>query len=1075
MSKRNIIASIFVFLFVFLFAPSSNNVAHAEPEKSISGNWDLQCFMFGHNADSNGANGCTEHTVSIPSRTYNRITTDFDFSGHRHGGSAMRAYVCLYPEGEAANPSTQCKKWECSGTACGTEYGGHPTSYSHDPYPNKDSGNISRINITNPVLKYEADVRDAQMRNKGTWTAYYCDIGTHYDGSTCVSDSGPVACTNGANNPPACNQCSVPLVWNGSACVNPPPASCTNGANNPPQCNQCTAPLVWNGNACVNPTPTSCTNGANNPPACNQCTAPLVWNGSACVTPAAAPSGTLSVNTCRIAVGASLCNASVTWNTFNRIDGAITQVTRNNPANTLVYQDVSGTNIPHGVTHGVTTFYLYHNGVELKNASINVTCTEGSVWANGFCRSTVVTPTPSGTINATNCTIPVGGSTCNSLVSWTTANLTNNPSAVTKNKPNQNTLVSTATSSSGVSSVIGFGQTTFFLYHNNVELSRTPGNAGNATCENSSTWNVATGKCERSVVTNTPSGTITVKNCIIPLNNSTCSDIDVTWTTSNIPSGNTIQVRKNNPGDTLFYQAPSATNIDRAINFGQTTFSLRNNTSELSSATATATCAIGTAWNNSVCAPVVTACNFTINGVQGFNATTGAYTPEVYANGFLVVYGSFGTQAEVNAATITINGAAANVTYRSPTQINIQLGAFTGSANLSIRKNTTCAAIRTFNILPPNSVQKPNLVASNVTPLGANINTPTTFSSTISNVGPVTTGGSFSNLFQRTSSPLGSGVISDLNPITTMTARTAAGTSNATGVATQSMTFTTAGNYLVRACADKTNRDSVQGHVPPNGAVINESDENDNCSPSWASVTICPTNTSWNGIACVPLGTTPSATLAVVTCEIQPNQSKCNASVTWNVTNPTTGYFTQIRKNNPGNTLEYQNHSGTNIQRPVNFGTTTFSLYHSSTSVSVPSVSPLKQVTINVACTSGNNWNTTSHTCVPIPPLIACPTNGIVVLSPTFVYFDPNVAQTVTASASPSGFYGGTFASTNTTVATVSGSTVTAKSVGAAEIYGNNDWRHTNGATGCSLKGVTVNPNGGALFTVRKKPFFIEN
>lgn len=100
---------------------------------------------------------------------------------------------------------------------------------------------------------------------------------------------------------------------------------------------------------------------------------------------------------------------------------------------------------------------------------------------------------PSGTLSATNCTVLSGQSTCNSTLNWTTANLTANPTAVTRNNPT--VTVSTATSGTNVSNAVSPGSCgpsssscvfTYFLYHNSVELSQS---SMTAECTSGTTWN----------------------------------------------------------------------------------------------------------------------------------------------------------------------------------------------------------------------------------------------------------------------------------------------------------------------------------------------------------------------------------------------------------------------------------------------------------------------------------------------------------------------------------------------------------------------------------------------------------
>ncbi len=83
-------------------------------------------------------------------------------------------------------------------------------------------------------------------------------------GGVCANgDSYPFyvtpACSNGANNPPACNVCPA-----GSNMINGT-CTCGNGASNPGACNMCPAGTSLVNNIC------SCTNGATNPTQCNMC------------------------------------------------------------------------------------------------------------------------------------------------------------------------------------------------------------------------------------------------------------------------------------------------------------------------------------------------------------------------------------------------------------------------------------------------------------------------------------------------------------------------------------------------------------------------------------------------------------------------------------------------------------------------------------------------------------------------------------------------------------------------------------------------------------------------------------
>ena len=122
----------------------------------------------------------------------------------------------------------------------------------------------------------------------------------------------------------------------------------------------------------------------------------------------------------------------------------------------------------------------------------------------------------------------------------------------------------------------------------------------------------------------------------------------------------------------------------------------------------------------------------------------------------------------------------------------------------------------------------PDLTASAPTPNIATVNVARTFSSDISNIGGASSGVSFTYSFQLASAANGGGTIATLTPTATTPAL---GASLSRSVTSPSHTFTTAGTYSVRACADLPPQ--------PNG-VITESSELNNCS-AWTNVTVSAT------------------------------------------------------------------------------------------------------------------------------------------------------------------------------------------------------------------------------------------
>ncbi len=125
---------------------------------------------------------------------------------------------------------------------------------------------------------------------------------------------------------------------------------------------------------------------------------------------------------------------------------------------------------------------------------------------------------------------------------------------------------------------------------------------------------------------------------------------------------------------------------------------------------------------------------------------------------------------------------------------------------------------------PPPPPSAPDLTANAITPSVATSGSPVTFSGTIVNNGNASTVNSFSNLFQVASASNGGGTISTISANTR--AALSAGTSGS--VSATPYTFSSAGTYSVRLCADSNT--SLSG-------TIAESNENNNCS-GWSNVSV---------------------------------------------------------------------------------------------------------------------------------------------------------------------------------------------------------------------------------------------
>ena len=207
-------------------------------------------------------------------------------------------------------------------------------------------------------------------------------------------------------------------------------------------------------------------------------------------------------------------------------------------------------------------------------------------------------------------------------------------------------------------------------------------------------------------------GTLTASNCTIASGASSCNSA-LTWSTTN-PIG-TSNITSNTPSaNTEITTGNSGTNFSASVPYSSRTFFLNNNSVPLVSATATATCATGTSWDESKCAvsaPSCTpttsfsgsvtpasvsvggaynlACNFGVvsgyigaslgsgscswsgwsNGTQAnFNCTAGS-TPGSFSNSCIISYNAtypYCSRTEaINNLTVTgaggtVNGACSN-------------------------------------------------------------------------------------------------------------------------------------------------------------------------------------------------------------------------------------------------------------------------------------------------------------------------------------------------------------------------------------------------------------------------------
>ncbi len=215
-------------------------------------------------------------------------------------------------------------------------------------------------------------------------------------------------------------------------------------------------------------------------------------------------------------------SANPTTMTLPIDDTTLTWTTSGTPDSCTATNAWSGSKNPAGGSQAISN-------LSAGSYTFEITCSKSGTPDASDSVMVVVNPaigTPTGTLSATDCNIAIGGTNCASSVTWTTADLTPNPTAVTKNTPAPNTPVSSATSGTNVSNTIPYGATTFFLYHNGVELAQ---DLADAKCTIGSSWNGSL--CEADV-TPTPSVTLNAGPATIFSGNSST----LSWTSANVSS-----------------------------------------------------------------------------------------------------------------------------------------------------------------------------------------------------------------------------------------------------------------------------------------------------------------------------------------------------------------------------------------------------------------------------------------------------------------------------------------------------------------------------------------------------------
>jgi hypothetical protein len=222
------------------------------------------------------------------------------------------------------------------------------------------------------------------------------------------------------------------------------------------------------------------------------------WNGSSCACPAGylwdsetkscgLMSGSIPQKACTIAIGSGSCNITLTWSTTNPI--GTSQVTSNTPTSGTVIGNGNSGSVSVNVPYSSRNFYLYNDGQLLDEMKATATCVTGSTYnaTTGKCTA------PAGTLTGSNCSIAIGGNSCNTTINWNVTGAIGD-TAVTSNYPSANTTVGTGVSGSQ-SVTIPYSSRSFWLYNNSTEQAAL---TVNATCATGSSWSSSFGKCTPS-------------------------------------------------------------------------------------------------------------------------------------------------------------------------------------------------------------------------------------------------------------------------------------------------------------------------------------------------------------------------------------------------------------------------------------------------------------------------------------------------------------------------------------------------------------------------------------------------
>ncbi len=204
-------------------------------------------------------------------------------------------------------------------------------------------------------------------------------------------------------------------------------------------------------------------------------------------------------------------------------------------------------------------------------------------------------PPPTGTLSATNCTIPIGSNTCNTSLTWTTQN----PIHISVVTTPTNITVASANSGTNVPYPLTFGSRNFFLYNNSDPYLAMA--TANATCDTTKTnWDgtkcvgILSGKLEVE-----QGGGLGSSSCVIKAGESTCK-ITLIINIENPVSGADTNITKAGNIEVASGLSPLKKE-GIVVNYSSTTFYLNHNSKTLNSLTVGAVCESGSSWDGNKC------------------------------------------------------------------------------------------------------------------------------------------------------------------------------------------------------------------------------------------------------------------------------------------------------------------------------------------------------------------------------------------------------------------------------------------------------------------------------------------